>query len=374
MYTSFEVKNFRGFKDLSIKGLERINLIAGVNNIGKTALLEALFLHCGAYNLQLVLNINAFRGIESVKIEFKRWGETPWDSLFYQYDTHAKIKMVGNYTKAGYRAVWLSPLETPEELANISLGLLKKPEELVSTENSEKSLVGEPELAFTSTPAKVLKLEYEENGRVGTYNMIFVPGEPPRLNPLPPEPPFPAFFQLARVRFSLKLDAEFYGKLELQGKQDVLLQVLKIIEPRLKRVAVVITGGEPILHGDIGMGRLLPLPVMGDGMARLASLVLRIVNAPGGVVLIDEIENGLHHSIMPKLWTAIGDTAREFDTQVFATTHSLECIKAAHRAFTEGEKYDLRVHRLEHTKKGIKAVTYDQEDLDVAFGMSMEVR
>jgi len=374
MYTSFEVKNFRGFKDLTIKGLERINLIAGVNNIGKTALLEALFLHCGAYNLQLVLNINVFRGIESMKIEFKMRGETPWDSLFYQYDTHAKIKMIGKYTKTGYRTVLLSPLEKPEELANTSLGILKKPEELISTENSEKYRVIEPELAFTSTPAKVLKLEYEENGRVGTYNMIFVPGEPPRLSPLPPEPPFPAFFQLARVRFPLKLDAEFYGKLEVQGKQDVLLRALKIIEPRLKRVAVVITGGEPILHGDIGIGHLLPLPVMGESMARLASFVLRIVNAPGGVVLIDEIENGLHHSIMPKLWTAIGDTAREFNTQVFATTHSLECIKAAHRAFTEGEKYDLRVHRLEHTKKGIKAVTYDQEDLDVAFGMSMEVR
>ena len=129
-----------------------------------------------------------------------------------------------------------------------------------------------------------------------------------------------------------------------------------------------------MLQGDIGLGRPIPLPIMGEGMVRLASLVLRLAIASNGVVLIDEIENGLHHSIMPKLWSAIGDVAREFNTQLFASTHSLECIKAAHRAFTEGGKYDLRVHRLERTKKGIKAVTYDQEDLSVAFETSMEIR
>jgi AAA15 family ATPase/GTPase len=63
MYTSFEAKNFRGFEDLAISELGRVNLIAGVNNIGKTALLEALFIHCGAYNPVLALNVNALRGI-----------------------------------------------------------------------------------------------------------------------------------------------------------------------------------------------------------------------------------------------------------------------------------------------------------------------
>jgi hypothetical protein len=360
MYTSFEVKNFRGFKDLTIKGFERINLIAGVNNIGKTALLEALFLHCGAYNPDLALKVNAFRGIESMKIEFTKWAETPWDSLFYLYDTHANIELEGEDTKTGYRTLRLRTVEQPEELESI--------------ENFVKLRKEESGLAVSSKPAKVLRLEFEERERSGDYNMIFTPGEPPRVKPFPPEPPFPAFFNGAKARIPPSSDAELYGKLEIVGKQDVLLRVLKLIEPRLKRLVILFAMGEPMLHGDIGTGRPMPLPLMGDGMVRLASFVLRIANAPGGVVLVDEIENGLHHSIMPKLWTAIGDTAREFNTQVFATTHSLECIKAAHRAFTEGEKYDFRVHRLEHTKKGIKAVTYDQEDLDVAFEMSMEVR
>lgn len=67
MYKSLELKNFRCFQRLEIQDLERVNVIAGTNNVGKTALLEALFLHCGAYNPALTVKVSAFRGIESVR-------------------------------------------------------------------------------------------------------------------------------------------------------------------------------------------------------------------------------------------------------------------------------------------------------------------
>ena len=63
MYKSFHVQNFRGFKDLELNDLARINLIAGENNIGKTSLLEALFLFSGAHNLTLTVSIQNFRGL-----------------------------------------------------------------------------------------------------------------------------------------------------------------------------------------------------------------------------------------------------------------------------------------------------------------------
>jgi AAA15 family ATPase/GTPase len=113
---------------------------------------------------------------------------------------------------------------------------------------------------------------------------------------------------------------------------------------------------------------------MGEGMARLASLVMYIGNAPDGVVLVDEIENGLHHSILSKVWGAIGEAARHFRAQVFATTHSLECIVAAHKAFSESEHYDFRLHRLERANETIRAVTYDQETLEAAIEIDLEVR
>jgi len=137
-----------------------------------------------------------------------------------------------------------------------------------------------------------------------------------------------------------------------------------------------VVGNEPVLHGDIGVGRLLPLPFMGEGIARLASLVLLIANATDGVVLVDEIENGLHHSILSKVWRAIGEAAREFNAQVFATTHSRDCILAAHRALSGGELYEsaFRLFRLERAGESIRALSYDREALQAAAEAGLEVR
>jgi hypothetical protein len=360
MYKWFHVGNFRCFRELSVADLERINLIAGVNNVGKTALLEALFLHCGAYNPALVLKLSAFRGIEATKLEFGRWVETPWDSLFREFDASQRVEFVGENETSGRRLLQLKVIRQLEELAKIGQFVQHEPEK--------------PEgIPLSSEVAQVLELEYQQGGRDGKYHMILDP-KGLRTEPIPPPPPFPAFFLAARFRIPLAEDAEHFGKLEIIGRQDVLLKALQVIEPRLRRLTVVVAGGLPIMHGDVGLGRLVPLPVMGEGMARLTSLVLAIGNAPNGVVLVDEIENGLHHSILPKVWRAIGEVARGFNTQVFATTHSLECIVAAHKAFVESELYDFRLHRLERSNESIRAVTYDREALAAAIETDLEVR
>ena len=89
------------------------------------------------------------------------------------------------------------------------------------------------------------------------------------------------------------------------------------------------------------------------------------------VVLVDEIENGYHHSVLERVWEVVFATAERFDTQVIATTHSYESIKAAHRA---SDGLDFRLHRLESDDDGIRCVSYDPESLDGAFGHHLEVR
>jgi len=361
MYRSFEVSNFRCFRRLGLANIERVNLIAGMNNIGKTALLEALFLHSGTYNPELTLRLNAFRGIELVKLEFGRLAETPWDSLFRHFDTSQVVELAGENEHTGHRVIRLRVIREPEDLAKIGQSIQyssDRPEGIIS---------------LSSEMAQVLELECVEGDQRRKYYVI-VGQKGVRHEPIPPAPPFPAFFLAARVLIPSAEDAERYGKLEILGQQDALLRALQVIEPRLRRLAVIVASGVPLIHGDIGLGRLVPLPVMGEGMARLASFVLAIGNAPNGVVLVDEIENGLHHSILPKVWRAIGEVAKQFNTQVFATTHSLECIVAAHKAFSEGESYDFRLYRLERVNETLRAVTYDQEALEAAIETGLEVR
>ena len=62
------------------------------------------------------------------------------------------------------------------------------------------------------------------------------------------------------------------------------------------------------------------------------------------------------------------------NVQVFATTHSWECIKSAHEAFLDSKQYDLRLHRIDRIGQDITAVTYDQKTLDTSVEMSLEVR
>ena len=359
MFTSFEAKNFRGFRDLVISELSRVNLIAGMNNVGKTSLLEALFVHCGAYNPELALTINSIRGIEEVKLEYQKSAEFPWNSLFNLFDAKQTIELRSEHLTEGSRVLRLREV-TPNQV-------------LVGTKKGARK----SQYTELSVRARILRLEYEEEKRGGFYDLIFDPADRQRvpfIRPTPPEPPFPAFFQAARIRMPFEAEADLFGKLEIQKKKGDLIQFLKIIEPNLKSLTLIYTMGQPILHGDLGGDRLFPLPIMGEGMVRLASLILRIANAPNGIVLIDEIENGLHHSIMHKLWSAIAKLARKYNTQVFATTHSLECIKAAHKAFSGENTYDFRVHRLQSTKEGIQATTYGQEDLETAIEIGLEVR
>lgn len=356
MYRSFAVKNFRCFRNLAIADLERINLIAGKNNVGKTALLEALFLHCGAPNPEMTLKINAFRGIEAVKVEFGGWVETPWDTLFKDFDVSQSVKLEGDDELTGQRVLSLKLVRDPSELAKLRISVLH---------NNGSTVV-------SSETAQVLELAYHREEQVSKYYMIFDP-KGLRVEPVPPSPPFPAFFLGARMRIPSKEETERFGNLENLGEQAVLLKVLRIIEPRLQRIFVRVVG-EPVLYGDIGLKRSIPLPLMGEGMSRLLSLVLHISNAPHGVVLVDEMENGLHYTVLPKVWQAIAEAARHFNTQVFATTHSLECIVAAHEAFSKGSVYDFRLHRLDRVGDEIRIVTYDQEALAAALETGLEVR
>jgi hypothetical protein len=384
MYRSFEVNGFRCFDHLKIDNLERVNLIAGMNNAGKTSLLEALFLHCGAYNPALTFSINAFRGIETTKVEFGLWAETPWDSFFHQFDASRSAELAGETDVTGHRSMRLSVLRTESDFAEAQQSTRRAVEQVAGVAPSpEVSRAASTTTAAAPAPsrgflassevAKVLMLEYEEGGRTSKY-FTTVDRNGLRTHPIPPAPPFQSFFNPARVRTPPGEEAGRFGKLEVQGKQDVVLRVLKVLEPRLNRLAMVVVADQPVLHGDIGIGRLVALPLMGEGMVRLASLVLSIGNAPDGVVLVDEIENGLHWSILTKVWAAIAEAARQFNTQVFATTHSHECIVAAHTAFTENGTYDFRLHRIDRRNGGTRVVTYDRETLTAAIETNLEVR
>ena len=354
MYQSFTVKNFRCFRDLTIESFNRVNLIAGTNNVGKTALLEALFLHIGPNNPDMPRRITVLRGIERLD------PQEMWEWLFSGKEINQSIKLTSIDENQVHRSLEIC-LAEPDRAA------------VVPVSNGDSTLPQTSESLTTANWPRELVLDYEDTtGQKGTTKLFIGEGEAKiqqaNLAPFPI-----GRFLSTRARF-LKDDAESFSNLERKGRQDEVLATLQLLEPRLRRLAVLITGGVPMINGDIGMGELVPVAFMGEGMGRLLSVLFAIANSSNGTVLIDEIENGLHQSIMTKVWQAIADAARRSNTQIFATTHSWECICAAHQAFEASETYDFRLHRLDRINDEIRAVKYDQEMLSTAIATGLEVR
>jgi hypothetical protein len=361
IYSSFQVQDFRCIHDLTVKSIKRVNLVAGENNAGKTALLEAMFLHCGAFNPTLVATVAGLRGIGAYKVEFGRPVQPPWSSLFSDLDESRQIRLTGWDAGGHTRTLAIKTTSDPQDLAHIR-------------SISQHSIPNGQSTASSGTRAPILKWHYSGAGRE-EISLLFVDGAefktyPPTIR----DPLSPGRFIASRWSPNFFEIADQFGELEVERKEDVLLKILRLIEPKLTRLSTVLLGPIPMLHADIGIGKLIPIAFLGDGLLRLASIVLWIIHTSGGVLFVDEVENGFHYSHLREIWSAIAESARQFNVQIFATTHSRECIVAAHAAFSQTFDYDFRLHRLERTDSGIRAVTYDQEALEAAIETGFEVR
>jgi hypothetical protein len=228
-------------------------------------------------------------------------------------------------------------------------------------------------LSSTETPAKELHLKYEKGDGGPALSKAFISPDGLRLERAS-FPPWPLGVYLAARSNPTQENAQRFSKLEEIGRIDDVVEGLTILEPRLTRLALLLTGSGPVIHGDIGLGRLIPLTYMGEGLSRLATTILAIANAPGGTVLVDEIENGFHYSVVRQVWRAIAAAARQHDVQLFATTHSWECIRAAQEAFAEDHPEDLQLYRLDRIDGQVRAAVFTPDMIESALSHGLEMR
>jgi AAA15 family ATPase/GTPase len=152
--------------------------------------------------------------------------------------------------------------------------------------------------------------------------------------------------------------------------------ILQFIEPRLKKISIqVVPPQQPVLFVDLGLGRQIPLALAGDGMHRLVTILLAIIDNADGIVFLDEIETGIHHSAMLQVWNSIFALSARMNTQIFASTHSWETIKSAYQVAASTGPEFFRLFRLEHDRqKNIVARVYEERALAAAVESGIEVR
>ncbi len=357
MYRSFTARNFRGLRHLTLDPLERVNLITGMNNVGKTALLEAIYLHLGPTVPDLSIRVNAWRGLE----RFAPVAEEVWGTLFTDGSLDDPIL--------------LTHTDEDGQSCSLSIRLAERTRSQVlapdSGETSTRAPSGPP--ATNTAGERELVLEYDDAGHHSITRAYPTKDGSIQAETSDSVPSRPGVFLNARVRLPRE-DAQRFYQLEQTGRQEEVTAVLRQLDHRLQRLGIALPAGLPSIGADLGDGKLIPVGLAGEGMVRLASIVCAIATAPSGTVLIDEVDNGLHYTSLENVWAAIAHAARRSDVQVFATTHSWECIRAAHAAFAANAPYDFRLHRLERTDTGVRAVSYDQTVLTTSIENGLEVR
>ena len=345
MFERLRIRNFRGFGDLRIDSLGRINLVTGRNNAGKTTLLEAIFLLSGAANARMALNAHITRNQR--RGAPPRWAaDTWWKPLFSGLDTNRAPEISGSHSRIGGMKLTIR-WERPSK--------------------QEFSRDGIPAAGFPER--RSLKFEYEDrNGKIAsaaqeTADKLDVEQDDDY------EPFSAAILQTGGG--DANDDAVRLGQLRRRKRGQLILDALRVVEPGLAGVEDNSSSGVPMIYVDVGLSELMPLQVAGAGMTHVARIVLDAASVEGGVLLVDELENGLHHSVLPDVWRVIDKASADFGVQVFATTHSFECIEAAHEALGPD---GFRLHRIEAEDGEHRCVTLSPTAIAGAVRHNMEIR
>lgn len=358
MISRLSINGFKGFERLDIPKLSMITLLGGRNNVGKTTVLEALFMFHDRLNPQMILRQFAWRGVASIGFQ----PDSMWAPVFNNYDLHKKIeieaqidgkeeRMILNYNpsfipatipvtdiRPGFRAAHIRTDQKPEPSFSLDISYYKEKKEIMAAH----LLMGRDGFGM-----------HVDKATNHLRQAVFIPAKSV-INPME--------------------DAQRFGQLDILGKQEKIVEFLRIIEPRLKSLSVVAMGDTSLIHGDVGLSRKIPLAYMGDGVSRLMSIILAIATSNGGIVMIDECENGIHYSVLPKIWEAMAKAAREYNCQVVCTTHSYECLMASCEGISGGMADDFGFVRIDHVNGKTIAKCFDHDMLKAAIESNMEVR
>lgn len=358
MYEQISIQGFRGIKELVIDKLAPINILIGNNGSGKSSVLEALWLHSNP-NQTLVTLVDNFRGYSWEPVEVGR-STIPWKHLFFGFELQSQISISGQADNQR----WSLRLRQTTESDALPPIQINPPE---SSERLNPLSVGRP--------SQLIVESQEEGKEPVTPSIVVTPqGGLAIINQPAQATPIVLAALLTSPSSVLPGIALRFGRIDRENKQGTVLKLARILEPHLERLSVVPRpDGRSDLYADIRQKELLPVQLIGGGFVNVVCFATMAVDVEGGLLLIDEIENGIHYSALEPLWKGIWGLCTELGVQIVATTHSLECVEAA-RAVLPPEAF--LVHRLERNAQtgSVRVGSLDAEMLEGAANMGVEVR
>lgn len=392
---SLKVENFRILQDFEVRKLGRVNLIVGKNNSGKSTVLEALRIYAGAANPALLAQIAVEHNEKTRRGNDEAMdgiSELPFQGLFTgrAFPESDKTKIyIGEHdaaTKCFVKIAHRYFIEHQEETKDADGEIFSRTKrKFISNEDMRNfSAYHEKQaLAIKSGSQEGLGLIELENYWEGGIKSVYW-----NLQDNLPCSHIPTQF------VSIDELADIWDNILFSDYATHVKQGLKIIAEDFEDLGFVKSDSQSgavsrAVFGSVfkrsckvklkNINRAVPLNSLGDGMLRVLQLLLKIFPAKGGFLLIDEFENGLHYAIQEKVWRLLFDLAEKLDIQVFATTHSWDCIEsfakvAVERTDIEGVLF--RVGRsIKTSDKGkVIATVFEEDKLFSVTQADVEVR
>ena len=362
MIESFYIQNFKNFEELTLNQLRRINLFVGKNSVGKSTLLEAIAIYLSDGDENCLKEILAGRGepvfygkqnediLDVIKERFlslfRGWEEN-YSKFFCiklgekkEYPLTIQQVYISDFRKNGMEGIQTLYIYNQEDI----------------DENGGKLPITTNGLVATKADGDTSLIRYD-NIRpftIKTYKRI-------------------PYQMVHTVDFDGTDNAALYDKISLSPLENFIVKALNIINENIDRITFVNEGGSDRFRIPVvslkDTGRRVHLSSMGDGLNRVLTIILSLLNCKNGVLLLDEFETGLHYSVQKQLWDIIFLLAEELNVQVFVTSHSFDCLKAFAEANVSEQGMLIR---LEQRSSGIEPVCYT-ENKDIMFAAENDI-
>ena len=354
---SILIENFKNIKSLRLEKLKKVNLIVGKNNVGKSTLLEAIALYLAQGVPSFLVQLLERRG-ELISREDETDEERKEHFLSFFNDYRESYKK-SHYVFVGENSidplgVRLNQVYVKEHLEKDEDGNERRIRiRLYEEDITDSDSMLEPGLFVSSSMPGLLTY--------GTLRRFWVSKDSI----------FPFRYVDARVSDS-EQNAALFDRISLSPDEDHVVEALRIINPSIERITFVTSGNKRDRYPIVTLKddtRRYRLSAMGDGINRILTIILSMLNCKNGVLLLDEFETGLHYSVQEQLWRIVFSLSEKLNVQVFATSHSRDCIEGF--ANQNINQTGVLV-RIENRGEAIVPVQYDNRD-DILFAINKDI-
>lgn len=357
-WTELSVQNFRGLSDLRLEGLGTFNVLFGANDVGKTSVLEGIFLLSGLGNLELPIRIQNFRNFIVPDIE-------GLGLLVHGLDPNSHATLEAHAADGSKRTLELS---TPRDASIVERDPPPTPDHRPS--QSAFSTPSDRRIVRYSGSVRPSDLDdpIEFSGTLKVNN----DGFERHIDPAhASEYILPARYLAPNASY----DAKLISDVAVHKRIVDLVECLQMINPAITNI----TSDGNLAYADIGLSQMLPLNMLGTGMSRAAAMIAPCILDNSRILLVDELENGLHHRAIPQLLGTLLRVSYERSIQVFVTTHSRTVLEELYSVLAREECRLYRAgsssYALQRAQSGmIGTYRYGYSDLEYALKHEIEIR